>query len=101
MMDRERSREGFRYDSHTFALKKDVIALQCADFLAWHWGKAVKIRAEGGKPREDLRALWEGGGRRFYCQHYDKEKLMALSTEAIEYQKNRKWNSKTQSWEEN
>lgn len=55
-----RLREIFRYAAHSFVEKRQSAAVQCADILAWQWGKNVKDRAARiMKPRADLVALLE------------------------------------------
>jgi hypothetical protein len=48
--------ERFRYESHTFVDKREVLALQPADMLAWHW-YTHKKRNPSLPPRKDFMAL--------------------------------------------
>jgi hypothetical protein len=60
----------FRYSTHDFKGKSEVIQLQCADLLAWHWFTHNRRIREGKGKRKDFRSLL---GKKIYANHCDKE----------------------------
>ena len=60
----------FRYSTHDFKGKSEVIQLQCADLLAWHWFTHNRRIREGKGKRKDFRNLL---GKKIYANHCDKE----------------------------
>lgn len=60
----------FRYSTHDFKRKSEVIQLQCADLLAWHWFTHNRRIREGKGKRKDFRSLL---GKKIYANHCDKE----------------------------
>jgi hypothetical protein len=76
-------REFFRYGSHAFVDKRASGAVQCADILAWQWGKNVKDRANGRlQPRADLLALLK-----LPCDtvHFDEPTVTAMLEQVLGY----------------
>jgi len=70
-------REAYRYAGHAFVNKQDSVLLQCADILAWQWGKNVKERAKGNlKARADLLSLLD---KPHYTAHFDEARLIAFN----------------------
>lgn len=67
-------RKHYRYRAHAFVQKKDAIALQCADILAWQWAKNIKERKKGNmRPRADLWTLLE---KPHFTIHFDEPMIM-------------------------
>ncbi len=63
-------KDNYHHASHTFASKKDVLLLQCADILAWHWYTKNRREIEGiQKLRADFKALLSVRHR---VNHYDE-----------------------------
>ena len=60
----------FRYSTHDFKSKSEVIQLQCADLLAWQWFTHNRRIREGKRKRKDFRSLL---GKKIYANHCDKE----------------------------
>ena len=61
----------FRYSSHSFEGKANVVQLQCADLLAWHLFTYNRRKRQGEiEKRKDFRRL---PGKRVQFNHYDKE----------------------------
>ena len=63
-------KKDFRYKKHDFKKKPEVIQLQCADLLAWHWFTHNRRIREGKGKRKDFRSLL---GKKIYANHCDKE----------------------------
>lgn len=77
-------REILRYGGHGFVEKNKSSAVQCADILAWQWGKNWKDRANGIlKPRADLLALL----RVIPCAtiHFNEDVLAGFLREILAY----------------
>lgn len=72
--------ERFRYESHTFADKREVLALQPADMLAWHWFTHKK-RPRSLPPRKDFMAL--NVDRRDAVLDFSRDKLKEFVDHAI------------------
>lgn len=81
-------KDNYHHASHTFAPKSDVILLQCADILAWHWyTKSRRARDGVLKLRKDFEALLSVHHK---CNHYD-EKAVKGWRKALEHPKMKDW----------
>jgi hypothetical protein len=71
-------RRAYQYRSHTFADRKDVIALQAADVLAWEWTKFVSETAVVKKRpmRRSFGHLVHGRLDKYRFQHFSGEKFI-------------------------
>lgn len=66
-------RKHFRYASHGFIPKEKSAGVQCADILAWQWGKHNKDAYFGkSTPRKDMQSLMELNGMTI---HFDKNTI--------------------------
>jgi hypothetical protein len=71
-------RDAYRYGSHSFSGKEDVLLLQTADIFAWHWRKNVVERSKGNmKVRADLNSLLEQADK-YFIHHFDADTLIAF-----------------------
>ncbi|MDO9371406.1 MAG: DUF3800 domain-containing protein [Gammaproteobacteria bacterium] len=77
-------RQHFRLASYSFVDKRHSGAIQCADILAWQWGKNTKERNHGNdRPRRDLMSLLE---KPHFTIHFN-EKLILEFVELLRRQR--------------
>lgn len=81
-------KDNYHHASHTFASKKDVVLLQCADILAWHWYTKNRRESEGIKKlRKDFKELLSVRHR---VNHYDANGIIGWR-KALEHPKMQAW----------